>query len=159
MLGVTVLAVGGLKERYLRDACAEYEKRLNGYCRFRLVEIPESKLAPAPSSEQIHRCLTCEGREIQSRIPKGAYIIALCIEGELLSSEALAMELERLPIRYSQVAFVIGSSHGLSNEVKRAAHRRLSMSPMTFPHQLARVLLLEQIYRGFSIAAGTKYHK
>lgn len=159
MLRVTVLAVGGLKEAYLRDACAEYLKRLGAFCKPAVVEIPEQRLPQNPSDAEIQKALEAEGAAMLARLPKGAAAVALCIEGEQLSSEQLAARLARAGGETSHVAFLIGGSHGLSETVKRACAARLSMSRMTFPHQLARVLLLEQLYRAFSIAAGGKYHK
>lgn len=159
MLAVTVLAVGGLKERYLRDACDEYRKRLGGFCKLAVVEIPEHKLPQNASPAEIARGLDAEGAAILAKLPKSAHTIALCIEGGQLSSEDLADTLAQLSSTTSQVAFVIGGSHGLADAVKSRSNRRLSMSAMTFPHQLARVMLLEQLYRAFSIAGGGKYHK
>lgn len=159
MLGVTVLAVGGLKESYLRQACDEYRKRLRTSCKLDIVEIPEHRLPQEPSPAMIRRGLEQEAAALLAKIPKGACTIALCIEGKAISSEALAETLERVALQASQVVFVIGGSHGLAEAVKQASEQRLSMSPMTFPHQLARVMLLEQIYRAFSINMGTKYHK
>jgi 23S rRNA (pseudouridine1915-N3)-methyltransferase len=160
MLGVTVLCVGRLKEEYLREACAEYAKRLGAFCRFQVLELEEERLPQSPSDAQISRCLEAEGRRLLEKIPQGAFAAALCIEGKELDSPGLARVLEETPLRgKSQMVFVIGSSWGLDDEVKRRADLRLSMSRMTFPHQLARVMLLEQIYRGFQISSGGKYHK
>ncbi|MDD2956152.1 MAG: 23S rRNA (pseudouridine(1915)-N(3))-methyltransferase RlmH [Oscillospiraceae bacterium] len=160
MLGVTVLCVGKLKEAYLRDACGEYLKRLGGFCSPRVVELEEARVGQDPSAAQIERCLAEEGRRILEKIPQGAYAAALCIEGKEMDSPALAKVLEEIPLGgKSQVVFVIGGSWGLDGAVKERADLRLSMSRMTFPHQLARVMLLEQIYRGFQISSGGKYHK
>ncbi len=160
MMTVHLLCVGKLKEKYLVDACAEYIKRLGAFCRLNLVELPESRLPDHPSASEIENCLRREGEEILSKIPKDAMVIPMCIEGKQLSSEELSSELADAGIRgVSQVCFVIGGSWGLSDAVKSAGKLRLSMSRMTFPHQLARVMLLEQIYRAFSIASGGKYHK
>jgi 23S rRNA (pseudouridine1915-N3)-methyltransferase len=160
MLNVTVLCVGKLKETYLREACAEYSKRLGGFCRFAVTEIEEERLPDTPSAAQIDAALQAEGRRLLSKVPSGAAIVALCIEGKLLSSPELSEYLDRLAVGgVSHVAVVIGGSFGLSEEVKTAARLRLSMSPMTFPHQLARVMVLEQIYRAMQISAGGKYHK
>ena len=153
MMRVRILCVGKLKERYLSDACAEYLKRLTAFCKPEIVELPESRMPDNP-------CLRREGEEILAKIPQGAMVIPLCIEGKQLSSEELAKELAGAGIRgISCVCLVIGGSWGLSEAVKSAGKLRLSMSRMTFPHQLARVMLLEQVYRAFSISAGSKYHK
>ncbi len=159
MLTVKIYCVGKLKERYWRDACAEYDKRLNGFCRFSIQEIAESKLPENPSQSQIDNALSEEGEKLLAA-SAGSWRAALCIEGKLTASEELAGMLEKIPLRgYSSVAFLIGSSFGLSENVKKAADFRLSMSPMTFPHQLARVMLCEQIYRAFQIQNNGKYHK
>ena len=160
MLRVTVLAVGRLKEKFWRDACAEYEKRLSGFCRLEIIEIEEARCPDRPSPAQIAEVVEQEGRRMLARIPKGAHVFALCIEGAQQSSEELAASLERLAASgTSHAAFLIGGSWGLSDAVKAAAHTRLSMSRMTFPHMLARVMLLEQLYRAGQIIAGGSYHK
>ncbi len=159
MMSVALLCVGKLKEKYWRDACAEYEKRLSAFCRFRIVEIPESRLPENPSAAQVASALEEEGRKLLAAAG-GAYLTALCIEGKEESSEQLAAALAGLSVGgVSSLAFCVGSSYGLSPQVKAAASRRLSMSPMTFPHQLARVMLCEQIYRAFQINGNGKYHK
>ncbi|MGI5894670.1 MAG: 23S rRNA (pseudouridine(1915)-N(3))-methyltransferase RlmH [Candidatus Merdivicinus sp.] len=160
MRNVRILCVGKLKERYLTDACAEYLKRLQAYCRPEVIELPESRLPDHPSAAEIEACIRREGEEILAKIPKDAWVVPMCIEGKMLSSEELAAELDRAAVAgNSSACFIIGGSHGLSEAVKNTSRLRLSMSKMTFPHQLARVMLLEQIYRAFSINAGTKYHK
>ncbi len=160
MRSITILCVGKLKEAYLRAAAAEYEKRLSAFCRLSIVEVDEERLPDAPSPAQIDATLTAEGRRLLAHIPAGAAVFALCIEGREMSSPALAAALDRLAVDgCSRVVFIIGGSWGLSEEVKRAARVRLSMSPMTFPHQLARVMLLEQLYRAGQISSGGKYHK
>lgn len=160
MLNVTVLAVGKLKEAYWRDACGEYAKRLKGFCRFAIEEIPEYRLPDSPSPAQIQIGLEKEGQAILARIPAGAFVAALCIEGRGMGSQELSSRIQRASIEgKSGIVFVIGGSFGLWDKVKEQAELRLSMSPMTFPHQLARVMVCEQIYRAFSIAAHTKYHK
>ena len=141
MLRVSVLCQGRLKEPYYTDACREYLKRLTAFCRPEVIELAEDG-------------------DIAARIPKGAYVIALCIEGKKLSSPALAALLEKLANQgKSHICFLIGGSEGLPERAKALADLSLSMSDMTFPHHLARVMVLEQIYRAFSITAGTKYHK
>lgn len=160
MLRVTVLCIGNLKERYWRDAVAEYTKRLSAFCKLQILELAEERLNDAPSAAQITAALDAEGKRILSKIPAGAAVIPLCIEGKEVSSPALADTLDRFAVDgKSDVVFIIGGSCGLSDTVKAAASLRLSMSPMTFPHQLARVMLLEQIYRAFQISNGGKYHK
>ena len=160
MLHVTVLCVGGLKESYWRDACAEYQKRLSAFCRLDVVEIEEAVAPKKASGAQLKAVVDTEGRRILQKIPAGAAVIALCIEGKMIDSPELADKLCRMTVEgVSEVAFVIGGSWGLADEVKGRAALRLSMSRMTFPHQLARVMLLEQIYRAFQISSGGKYHK
>lgn len=160
MLNVTLLCVGKLKEEYWRAACAEYEKRLGAFCRFRLVEVAEERLPDNPSPAQIAATVEAEGKRLLEKLPKEAAVIPLCIEGKEIDSPALAAYVERLTVAgTSHIALVIGGSWGLSDEVKSRAALRLSMSPMTFPHQLARVMVLEQVYRAFQISGGGKYHK
>lgn len=160
MLEVNIVCVGRLKEKYWTDACAEYSKRMKSFCRFGIIEVEEEKLPDNPSRAQIDNTLRREGQRLLSKINKGTKIIALCIEGRLQSSEELAQELEKTALDgCSSIALVIGGSWGLSDEVKNAAGIRLSMSRMTFPHQLARVMLCEQLYRSFQIQSGGKYHK
>ncbi len=160
MMNVTVVCVGKLKERCWTEACAEYSKRLRGSCSFSIIEVDEERIPDAPSPANIKNTLEKEGKRILSAVPKGAFIIAMCIEGRQRTSEGLAAQLERLALDGSgNVAFIIGGSWGLSDEVKQAAGIKLSMSEMTFPHQLARVMLCEQIYRAFQINGGGKYHK
>lgn len=158
MFRVTVVAVGRLKEPWLRDGLAEYRKRLSAYCDFSVVEVPEYRLPDEPSAAQIQRGLAEEGRAILERVGKTPFA-ALCIEGKELSSAAFARFLEERKNAAGSLAFVVGGSFGLSPAVKEQAVIRLSLSQMTFPHQLFRVLLAEQLYRGFSILSGGKYHK
>lgn len=159
MLNLMLFAVGTLKESYLREAAAEYEKRLGAYCRMQTVSIKEARLPDAPSPAEIGAALAAEGKQILAAIPPRAYRIALCVEGTQLSSEELAQKLERIQETHSTVCFVIGSSYGLAPEVKNACDLRLSFSKLTFPHQLMRVMLLESVYRALGISAGSKYHK
>lgn len=160
MLSVTLVCVGKLKEAYWRDACAEYAKRLSPFCKLKIVEVEEERLPDSPSAAQITAALEAEGHRILSHIPAGAALAALCIEGKLLSSVQLSDQLMKWTVDgVSHVAFVIGSSCGLSDLVKQSARLKLSMSPMTFPHQLARVMVLEQLYRAVQIQNGSKYHK
>lgn len=160
MQRVTVLCVGKLKEKFYIDAAAEYVKRLQRHCKLELIELPEQRLPDDPSPAEIQKALRAEGDAIRERLPKGGAVIALCIEGTELSSEALSKKLAQLASAgASQLTFLIGGSFGLHPRVKQRADLRLSMSPMTFPHHLARVMLLEQIYRAYQIDAGTRYHK
>ena len=146
MLNVTLLCVGKLKEAYWRDACAEYEKRLGAFCRFRLVEVAEERLPDNPSGAQIAATVEAEGKRLLEQLPRDCAVIPLCIEGKELDSPALSARLQRLAVDgVSHVAFVIGGSWGLSEAVKQRAALRLSMSPMTFPHQLMRLILIEQL--------------
>ena len=160
MLNVTVLAVGKLKDRFYEDAAAEYVKRLGAYAAVRVVEVKAAALPEQPAPAQVEEALRKEGAEILKKLPAGALPVALCIEGQLFSSEQLADLLQTAAVQgTSHIVFIIGGSWGLSPEVKARAKVRLSMSPMTFPHRLARVMLLEQLYRGFKIAKGETYHK
>lgn len=160
MLTVTIACVGRLKEEYWRSACAEYSKRLSPFCKLHIVEVEEERLPADPSDAQITAALQAEGHRLLSRIPAGASMIALCIEGKSMTSPDLSQQLEKWTVDgVSHIAFVIGSSCGLSDLVKESARLRLSMSAMTFPHQLARVMVLEQLYRAVQITAGSKYHK
>ena len=159
MLTVRILCVGKCKEKYWREACAEYGKRLSAFCRFEVSEVDEERLPERPSKAQIESGLEQEGKRLLQKAGSTP-IVALCIEGKELSSPQLAQYVERAAVNgASSLAFVIGGSWGLSDEVKQRADFKLSMSRMTFPHQLARVMLLEQIYRACSINNNSKYHK
>ena len=160
MQNVTIICVGKLKEQYLRDAINEYSKRLGAFCKFSIVELNESKMSQAPSEKEIDKALQTETDDILSKIPDSAFVVAMCIEGKQLSSEELSYTLQKTAIDgKANVVFIIGSSCGLADKVKNRADLKLSVSKMTFPHQLFRVMLTEQIYRAFSITKGTKYHK
>ena len=159
MIQVTVITVGNLKESYWRDAVAEYEKRLCAFCKPTLIQLKEAKMPENPSEGEIRSALADEGQRILAAIPPRSYRIALCVEGKQFSSEELASKLEGVLTENGNLCLVIGSSHGLSDEVKSACQLRLSVSKLTFPHQMMRVLLLEVLYRAFSIIKGTKYHK
>ena len=160
MQRVTVLCVGKLKEKFYLEAAAEYVKRLQRFCKLELVELPESRLPESPSPAEVQRALAAEAAAIRERLPKGGAVIALCIEGKPCSSVELSRRMEELAVAgKTQLTFLIGGSVGLDENLKRQADWRLSMSPMTFPHHLARIMLLEQIYRAYQISAGTKYHK
>ena len=160
MLGVTIIALGKLKEKYLRDACDEYIKRLGTLCKLKIHELDPVKLGDNASETEIEKALEKEGKEIMSKIPQGAKVIAMCIEGKQMPSEKLSKFFETTAVSgCGEIVFIIGSSFGLDESVKKRADLRLSMSEMTFPHQLARVMLLEQIYRAFMISNSSKYHK
>lgn len=161
MMSINIIAVGKLKESYLRDAASEYSKRLSGFCRLKVIELPESRLSENPGEKEIQNALDSEAKLIDSYLNNGsAYNIAMCIEGKQLSSNELSAKINDAGINgKSTVNFIIGSSFGISPAIKNKADFRLSMSKMTFPHQLARILLLEQIYRAFQILNGGKYHK
>ncbi len=159
MASVTIISVGTLKESYLRDAVAEYTKRLSQYARLDEVNIKEEKIVNEDSDTEIRRALECEADKIIAAIPKGAAKIALCVEGKQYDSVALAGLIGKMCDESGKIALIIGSSHGLSDRVKRECDVRLSVSNLTFPHQLMRVILLESLYRSFTILAGKKYHK
>lgn len=159
MLSVNIICVGKLKESYLRDAIAEYSKRMQPLCRLSVTELPEERTGDNPSPAEIARVITAESERIMAKIGKGDYVIALCVEGRNISSEELSAQLEAVQQTHSTVDFIIGGSWGLSDALKARADYRLSMGKMTFPHQLCRVMLMEQIYRAFQITKGTKYHK
>ena len=159
MLHIKLITVGTLKEAYLRDAVAEYKKRLSAYGSVEIAELREVRVADNPSAAEISAALEKEADAILAAIPPRAYTVALCVEGTQRSSEQLATLLEDAMSRSSDLVLIIGSSHGLSPRVKQAASYRLSVSALTFPHQLMRVLLLETVYRSLSILHGSKYHK
>ena len=159
MLRIKLITVGTLKESYLREVVREYEKRLGAYAKVEILELKEGRVAENPSAAEISAVLEKEADAILAAIPPRAYTIALCVEGQQRSSEQLATLLSDAMSRSSDLCLVIGSSHGLSPRVKKAADYRLSVSALTFPHQLMRVLLLETVYRSLSILHGSKYHK
>lgn len=160
MQRVMVICVGKLKERFYIDAAAEYVKRLSRYCKLEIIELPEQRLPENPSPTEIARALSREAEAVRAKLPPASAVVAMCIEGKLRSSEDVARLLgEAASGGEKCLAFLIGGSFGLDEGLKRDAWVRLSMSPMTFPHHLARVMLLEQLYRGFQINEGGKYHK
>lgn len=160
MFEITLITVGKLKEKFYITAAAEYEKRLKGFCQFKHIELPESRLPNSPSPAEIISGLDKEAELILEKIPKGAWFCVLTPEGKPLSSEALAQCISEIKLAgKSSACFLIGSSFGISQRIKDEADLKLSMSPMTFPHHLARIMVLEQLYRAESIQAGTKYHK
>ena len=160
MFEITLIAMGKLKEKFYISAASEYEKRLKGFCQFNLIELPEVRLPDNPSPADIATALEKEAEMILAKIPKGAWFCTLTPEGSLLSSEKLAERIKEVKLSgKSSACFLIGSSFGMSPRLKKMADLKLSMSPMTFPHHLARVMVLEQIYRSEAIQAGSKYHK
>lgn len=161
MIRLTVLTIGKLKEKFWRDACEEYAKRLAGFgVKFAIEELAETRVADSPSAAQIAQTVESEGERLLHKLDPTATAVALCIEGKEMSSEALAAWIDSTAAHKSgNFVFVIGGSYGLSEKVKAKCDLRLSMSPMTFPHQLARVMLCEQLYRACAINAHTKYHK
>lgn len=161
MLTINIITVGKLKEKYLRDAVSEYAKRLSIFCKFNVVELCEKRLPDNPSQKEIENALSNEGKAMLPYIDsKSAYNFAMCIEGKQMSSEDLAQIFNSIAVSgKSTINFVIGSSFGIFNDIKSKANFKLSMSKMTFPHQLARVMLSEQIYRAFQILNHSKYHK
>lgn len=160
MLSVTLICVGRLKEKFFQDAAAEYQKRLKGFCDLTVVEIPEQRLSKNPTSGEITAALSKEGDAIRAKLPPSASVVALCVEGQQRSSEEFASMLRDWSSTAAKhLVFVVGGSHGLHPSIKAEAWARMSMSCMTFPHHLARVMLLEQLYRAFQIQAGTGYHK
>lgn len=157
---LTLIAVGKLKEPFYRSAVGEYEKRLKAYGGIHIIELPEVKLPDNPSPAQINAALHKEAQEVRKKLPKNSWLCVLTPEGKLLSSEGLASTMEKVRTSgKSDLVFLIGSSFGIDSELKSQGDFRLSISPMTFPHHLARVMVLEQIYRAESILAGSKYHK
>lgn len=160
MQKITVLCVGKLKEKFYTEAAGEYCKRLQRFCKLDVIELPEYRLPESPSPAEIQKALETEGNAIREKLPRGGAVVAMCIEGKTCSSEALAQKLQDFAVSgKTQVTFLIGGSVGLDAQLKAQADWRLSMSPMTFPHHMARIMLLEQIYRAYQIQAGTKYHK
>ena len=161
MLKINIICIGKIKEKYFTDAIAEYSKRLTAFCKFNIIELNEERIkSNSPNPSQIAEVLEAEGKRILQKISASDYVTAMCIEGKMLSSEQLSKTLDNVAvIGKSTVDFIIGGSYGLSDEVKSRADLRLSMSKMTFPHQLARMILSEQIYRAFEISTNGKYHK
>ena len=159
MLKITVISVGQLKESYYRQAIDEYEKRMSAFCKISNINLKDTPFDEKGGESLVSAALEQEGERILSQIPKNAYKIALCIEGKELSSEQFAGVLDTVSTQCGECVFIIGSSHGLCDKVKKACDMRLSLSKMTFPHRLARVMLSEALYRSLSINAGRKYHK
>lgn len=160
MFNITLIVMGKLKEKFYLSAAEEYVKRLKGYCEFHLYELPEYRLPEDPSPAEIAAGLEKEAESIYSKIPKGAWFCVFTPEGKTLSSEAFAQKLKDVKLSgKSSACFLIGSSFGMSPKVKEKADFKLSMGPMTFPHHLARIMVMEQLYRAEAIQSGSKYHK
>ena len=160
MFEITLIAMGKLKEKFYLSAAAKYEKRMKGFCQFKLLELPEVRLPDNPSPAEIQAGLEKEAEMILTKIPKGSWFCTLTPEGKMLSSDALADKLASVKNSgKSSACFLIGSSFGIAQRIKDKADFKLSMSPMTFPHHLARIMVLEQLYRAEAIQAGSKYHK
>ena len=160
MFDITLIVMGKLKERFYLSAAEEYTKRLKGYCNFHLIELPEYRLSDDPSPAEIAAGLNKEAEMILSKIPKGAWFCIFTPEGKTISSEAFAQRLKEVKLSgKSSACFLIGSSFGIAPTIKGKSDLKLSMGPMTFPHHLARIMVLEQLYRAESIQAGSKYHK
>ena len=157
MLKVKIVAVGKIKEKYFIDAIAEYSKRLSRYVNFSIVEVKEENFVMEPNDSEKAEILRREGANIKKEL--SGYIVAMCIEGKKLSSVDLANTLDKIKNSNSEITFIIGGSYGIDESVKKLANLKLSVSDMTFPHTLCRVLLVEQIYRAFSIINDGKYHK
>ena len=160
MFDITLIVMGKLKEKFYLSAAEEYQKRLKGYCSFKIVELPEHRLPEDPSPAEIQSGLDKEAELIFQKIPRGAWLCIFTPEGKILSSEEFAGKLKEVKnMGKSSACFLIGSSFGISQKVKDKADFKLSMGKMTFPHHLARIMVLEQIYRAEAIQAGSKYHK
>ncbi len=159
MADISIISIGTLKEAYLKDAVTEYKKRLMQYARVEEINLKEETIKNESDRSEIKRALDAEGVKVLAAIPKGAYKIALCIEGKEFDSPELARVIGEAIDAGGRIALIIGSSHGLSDNVKRECDLRLSVSRLTFPHQLMRVILFESLYRSFTILAGKKYHK
>ncbi len=159
-MNITLIALGKLKEKYMRDFSEEYQKRLSPYCKLNIIELTPQKLPENPSPGEINNALEAEARQIKAKIPSGAYVFSMCVEGKQMPSEAFSRKLSKLAVDgKSGMVFILGSSFGLSDEIKKLSDEKFSLSEMTFPHQMARVMLLEQLYRAFQISSGGKYHK
>ena len=159
MIKVTLICLAKLKEKYLKDAVEEYKKRLSRYCSLDIIELEPVRLPEKPSDSEIQQALLKEADMILKKIPQSSEIYTLCIEGKELSSEQFARNIDTLQNAGKSLTFVIGSSYGIANKIKALSNFKLSFSKMTFPHQLFRVMLLEQIYRAFKINEGSAYHK
>lgn len=158
-MNITVICVGKLKEKYLKEAVLEYSKRLSRFAKLDIIELPDCKIPDNASSAQERDVLEKEGDLILSKIKPASYVIAMCIEGKQLSSTEFAQKIQEISFTSSNIVFIIGGSLGLSDKVKQSANLHLSFGKITLPHQLMRVILLEQVYRGFKINNNEAYHK
>lgn len=161
MIRINIICIGKIKEKYFTDAINEYAKRLSSFCKFSVIELAEERVrSNVPNAAQITEVIEAEGKEILKKVNASDYVVAMCIEGKMMSSEELSKMLDTVSVSgKSTVDFIIGGSYGLSSAVKIRADFKLSMSRMTFPHQMARMILSEQIYRAFEISSNGKYHK
>ena len=160
MININFIVLGKLKEKYMKEFSAEYEKRLSGYCKFTVTELEPVKLSDNPSEQEIKNALNKETQMIKTKIPKNSFVFSMCIEGKQMSSEELSKKLEDIALTgKNNITFIIGSSFGLSDEIKQLSDYKFSMSKMTFTHKLARIMLTEQVYRALSITNNGKYHK
>ena len=160
MININFIVLGKLKEKYMKEFSAEYEKRLSGYCKLTVTELEPVKLSDNPSEQEIKNALAKETQMIKAKIPKNSFVFSMCIEGKQMSSEELSKKLEDIALTgKNNITFIIGSSFGLSDEIKQMSDYKFSMSKMTFPHKLARIMLTEQVYRALSITNNAKYHK
>lgn len=158
-MNISIICVGKLKEDYLKSAISEYSKRLSRFANFEIIEVPDQKIPDNAGEKLEFQILQKEGDMILSKIKQNSYVIAMCVEGKLISSEELAGEIKNISMTNSNITFIIGGSLGLSDKVKKRADKRISFGKITLPHQLMRVVLSEQIYRAFKINANEAYHK
>lgn len=159
-MNISIITVGKLKEKYLKQGIAEYEKRLGPYAKIEIIEVPDEKAPEQLSDIEMQQVKQKEGERILAKVHQDAHVIALAIEGKMLTSEQLAQNLDKLATYgKSKITFIIGGSLGLSDDVMKRANEALSFSKMTFPHQLMRLVLVEQVYRAFRILRGEPYHK
>ena len=160
MININFIVLGKLKEKYMKEFSAEYEKRISGYCKLTVTELEPVKLSDNPSEQEIKNALAKETQMIKAKIPKNSFVFSMCIEGKQMSSEELSKKPEDIALSgKNNITFIIGSSFGLSDEIKQMSDYKFSMSKMTFPHKLARIMLIEQVYRALSITNNAKYHK
>ncbi len=160
MININFIVLGKLKEKYMKEFSAEYEKRLSAYCKLTVTELEPVKLSDNPSEQEIINALNKETQMIKAKIPKNSFVFSMCIEGKQMASEELSKKIEDIALSgKNNITFIIGSSFGLSDEIKQVSDYKFSMSKMTFPHKLARIMLTEQVYRALSITNNAKYHK
>lgn len=159
MISINIICIGKLKEKFFKDAVAEYSKRLSRYCKLEIIELPDEKIPNNPSDKTIEDIKEKECNKIEEHIKKDSYIICLDLKGKQLSSEDLSKQLDTISLTHSNITFIIGGSLGLTDKIRSISNALISFSKLTFPHQLIRVFLLEQIYRSFKISNGEAYHK